>query len=83
MPMKGASDSQFVFLLAINVLVLVVGAMISGGTFIDSYNLQSMAGQLPEIGLLAIGVTLAMCAGNGGIDLSGIALANLAGHADD
>lgn len=79
MPMKGASDSQFVFLLAINVLVLVVGAMISGGTFIDSYNLQSMAGQLPEIGLLAIGVTLAMCAGNGGIDLSGIALANLAG----
>jgi simple sugar transport system permease protein len=38
-----------------------------------------MAGQVPEIGLLAIGVMLAMCAGNGGIDLSGIALANLAG----
>jgi simple sugar transport system permease protein len=34
---------------------------------------------LPEIGLLAIGVMLAMCAGNGGIDLSGIALANLSG----
>jgi simple sugar transport system permease protein len=34
---------------------------------------------VPEIGLLAIGVMLAMCAGNGGIDLSGIALANLAG----
>lgn len=79
MPMKGARDIQFVFLLVINVLVLVAGAAISGGTFIDSYNLQSMAGQLPEIGLLAIGVTLAMCAGNGGIDLSGIALANLAG----
>ena len=79
MSMKGARDIQFVFLLAINVLVLLVGAAISGGTFVDSYNLQSMAGQLPEIGLLAIGVTLAMCAGNGGIDLSGIALANLAG----
>lgn len=38
-----------------------------------------MAGQVPEIGLLAIGVMLAMCAGNGGIDLSGIALANLSG----
>jgi simple sugar transport system permease protein len=38
-----------------------------------------MASQLPEIGLLAIGVMLAMCAGNGGIDLSGIALANLSG----
>jgi simple sugar transport system permease protein len=36
---------------------------------------------VPEIGLLAIGVMLAMCAGNGGIDLSGIALANLAGVA--
>jgi simple sugar transport system permease protein len=53
--------------------------MISGGTFMDIYNLQSMAGQVPEIGLLAIGVMLAMCAGNGGIDLSGIALANLSG----
>lgn len=38
-----------------------------------------MAGQLPELGLLAIGVMLAMCSGNGGIDLSGIALANLSG----
>jgi simple sugar transport system permease protein len=38
-----------------------------------------MANQLPEIGLLAIGVMLAMCAGNGGIDLSGISLANLSG----
>ncbi|MFX5999160.1 hypothetical protein ABTF05_22530, partial [Acinetobacter baumannii] len=30
-------------------------------------------------GLLAIGVALAMISGNGGIDLSGIGLANLAG----
>src|SRR5690606_35957272 len=52
---------------------------ISGGSFLSLFNLQSMAGQVPEIGLLAIGVMLAMCAGNGGIDLSGIALANLAG----
>lgn len=77
--MKGLGDIQFLFLLAINCVVLAVGAAISGGTFVDAYNLQSMAGQLPEIGLLALGVTLAMCAGNGGIDLSGIALANLAG----
>ncbi len=77
--MSALRDSQFVFLLAINLLVLAVGAAISGGTFVEAYNLQSMAGQLPEIGLLALGVTLAMCAGNGGIDLSGIALANLAG----
>lgn len=59
--------------------MLVIGAAVSGGSFLSVYNLQSMASQLPEIGLLAIGVMLAMCAGNGGIDLSGIALANLSG----
>jgi simple sugar transport system permease protein len=40
-----------------------------------------MASQVPEIGFLAIDVMLAMRAGSGGIDLSGIALANLAGVA--
>jgi simple sugar transport system permease protein len=73
------TGGQLMALVVINVLLLMLGAMISGGTFMDIYNLQSMAGQVPEIGLLAIGVMLAMCAGNGGIDLSGIALANLSG----
>ncbi len=66
-------------LVVINLGLFVLGAYISGGSFLSLFNLQSMAGQVPEIGLLAIGVMLAMCAGNGGIDLSGIALANLAG----
>jgi simple sugar transport system permease protein len=74
-------DPQLLFLVGINLLVLLVGAVMSKGAFIDPYNLQSMAGQLPELGLLAIGVMLAMSSGNGGIDLSGIALANLAGVA--
>jgi simple sugar transport system permease protein len=73
------TGGQLVVLVAINCLVLVLGAAISGGSFLSIFNLQSMASQLPEIGLLAIGVMLAMCAGNGGIDLSGIALANLSG----
>ena len=73
------TGGQLMALVVINVLLMMLGAMISGGTFLDIYNLQSMAGQVPEIGLLAIGVMLAMCAGNGGIDLSGIALANLSG----
>ncbi|WP_180899695.1 ABC transporter permease [Martelella soudanensis] len=72
-------DGQFVMLFAINIALLVVGALISNGTYLSIFNLQSMAGQVPEIGLLAIGVGLAMCAGNGGIDLSGISLANLSG----
>lgn len=73
------TGGQLLMLVIINAVLLTLGAAISGGTFLDIYNLQSMAGQVPEIGLLAIGVMLAMCAGNGGIDLSGIALANLSG----
>lgn len=73
------TGGQLMMLLVINGLLLALGTVISGGTFLDVFNLQSMAGQVPEIGLLAIGVMLAMCAGNGGIDLSGIALANLSG----
>lgn len=73
------TGGQLVMLVAINCLLLVLGAAISDGSFLSLFNLQSMASQVPEIGLLAIGVMLAMCAGNGGIDLSGIALANLSG----
>lgn len=73
------TGGQLMMLVIINGLLLALGTVISGGTFLDIFNLQSMAGQVPEIGLLAIGVMLAMCAGNGGIDLSGIALANLSG----
>lgn len=73
------ADRQFNFLIVINLLVLAAAVSISGIGFIDAYNLQSMAIQIPELGLLAIGVSLAMISGNGGIDLSGIALANLSG----
>jgi len=73
------TGGQLAMLAVINGLLLVAGALISGGSFLSIFNLQSVASQVPEIGLLAIGVMLAMCAGNGGIDLSGIALANLSG----
>ncbi|MBC8130125.1 MAG: ABC transporter permease [Rhizobiaceae bacterium] len=73
------TGGQLLMLALINVALLGLGAAVSGGSFLAIYNLQSMASQLPEIGLLAVGVMLAMCAGNGGIDLSGIALANLSG----
>jgi len=72
-------DRQMLFLLLVNVVVFAGGAFSAGSSFTDVYNLQSMAGQVPELGLLALGVALAMISGNGGIDLSGIALANLAG----
>lgn len=70
-------DANLYVLCVLIVAILVLGGLVSGGTFLSSFNLQSMATQVPEIGLLAIGVMLAMCAGNGGIDLSGIANANM------
>lgn len=74
-------DGRLASLSVLSVILLALGYSVSGGTYLSLFNLQSMASQVPEIGLLAIGVMLAMCAGNGGIDLSGIALANLAGVA--
>ncbi|MCY0389308.1 ABC transporter permease [Robbsia sp. Bb-Pol-6] len=73
------SDPQLNFLVGINILILVAATALSHGGFLDVYNFQSMASQLPELGLLAIGVSLAMISGNGGIDLSGVGMANLAG----
>ena len=77
--MKPNWDPQLVFLALTNAALLALGAIATGNAFIGLYSLQSMASQVPEIGFLAIGVMLAMTSGNGGIDLSGIALANLAG----
>lgn len=73
------SDPQLGFLLLINFGILLVATGLSRGDFLDVYNFQSMASQMPELALLAVGVSLAMISGNGGIDLSGIGLANLAG----
>jgi simple sugar transport system permease protein len=53
-------DNHIRFLLIANVAILVVAALVSQGRFLDPYNLQSMARQLPELGLLAMGVMLAM-----------------------
>jgi simple sugar transport system permease protein len=72
------ADKQLAFLVAVNLLIVVLATAWSGGQFVGVDNLQSMASQVPELGLLSIGVTLAMISGNGGIDLSGVALANLA-----
>lgn len=74
---RALADRQLDFLVVVNVLVLVVATQLVGAQFVSGYNLSSMAMQLPELGLLAIGVMLAMISGSGGIDLSGISLANL------
>lgn len=73
------SDRQLNFLVLANALVFACAVIFAGQTFLSLYNFQSMSAQVPELALLALGVMLAMIAGRGGIDLSGIALANLSG----
>jgi simple sugar transport system permease protein len=72
-------DRQLNFLVAVNILIVIVAMIFSHGDFGGIDNVQSMASQLPEVGLLALGIMLSMISGNGGIDLSGVGLANLAG----
>src|SRR5471030_2565963 len=76
---KWLADRQLNFLVAVNLLVVLVATALSHGQFVDIDNLQSMGSQLPELGLLALGIMLSMISGNGGIDLSGVGLANLSG----
>jgi len=71
-------DNHIRFLLVANIVIIVVAALATHGLFLDSYNIKSMAKQLPELGLLAMGIMLAMISGEGGIDLSVIGIANLA-----
>ena len=73
------SDRQLTFLIAMNAAIVVLATAFSGGLFIDIDNLQSMGGQVSELGILSIAVMLAMISGSGGIDLSVVALANLSG----
>ncbi|WP_062226332.1 ABC transporter permease [Aureimonas frigidaquae] len=72
-------DRQLGFLVSVNALIILAALVLVGTSFTGLFNLQSMGAQVPELGLLALGVALAMISGNGGIDLSGIALANLSG----
>jgi simple sugar transport system permease protein len=74
---EALKDNHIRFLLVTNVVILVIATLISGGQFLDPFNLRSMARQLPEISLLAMGVMLALISGNGGIDLSVVSIANL------
>jgi simple sugar transport system permease protein len=70
-------DDNLVRLLVISVVVFVAMAALNPGRFISTLNIDSMANQFPELGILTLGVMLAMI--TGGIDLSVVGIANLAG----
>lgn len=64
-------------LLMLLVLILILLTVAIPDRFLTRVNLESMAFQLPEFGLLALAMMLAMI--TGGIDLSVVSIANLAG----
>lgn len=70
-------DQNFTILVGLTVLVYVALVPILGTRFLSASNLQSMATQVAEFGLLAIAMGLAML--TGGIDLSIVSAAVLAG----
>lgn len=63
-------------LLALLVAIFVAMAGLLGGRFVNLYNFQSLMFSAPELGLLALAMMLPMLPG--GIDLSLVAIANLA-----
>ncbi len=68
-------DPNLFRLLSMLLVVIIAMSIIKPRLFLSISNVQSMACQLPEFGIMAIGVMLAMIVG--GIDLSVVGVANL------
>ncbi|MGQ9491877.1 MAG: ABC transporter permease [Anaerolineae bacterium] len=68
-------DSQTLRLLVIAITIFTAFSVVLRDQFFSIRNLQSMAVQLPEYGILAFGIMIAML--TGGIDLSIVGAANL------
>lgn len=74
--LRGGSVAQ---LALICLLVFVAMTILAPGKFLTAYNFESMAFFMPELGILSVAMMLAML--TGGIDLSVVGVANLAGVA--
>jgi simple sugar transport system permease protein len=70
-------DGELYILIAITLAMAVIFAFVFGASMYSARNLRSMAYQIPEFGLLAMGMMLAFLIG--GIDLSIVAIANTSG----
>ncbi len=69
--------SEFSVLLLVLIGVLVLMSLLNGSNFLSLNNFQSMAFQMPELGILSLAMMITML--TSGINLSIIATANLAG----
>lgn len=72
-------DKNCVMLLLIAVAVFLVMSFLKPSAFLGPQNIQGMCTQLPEFGLISLGMMLAML--SGGIDLSLVGIANFSGIA--
>ncbi|RKX92760.1 MAG: hypothetical protein DRZ90_13520, partial [Spirochaetes bacterium] len=70
-------QNEYAMLSILIVIILLLMGILNPTRFFRIRNLQSMAFQLPELGLLSLGMMLIML--TGGINLSIIASANLSG----
>ncbi len=70
-------DQNLKRLLIITILIFALMSLFKPGKFLTLNNLESMAFQFPEFGLLSLAMLLAML--SGGIDLSVVGIANLSG----
>lgn len=64
-------------LLAVAVAALVAMSLLNPGKFLTGRNIVSMGFQFPELGLFSLAIAISMI--TGGIDLSVVSIANLAG----
>ncbi|GEK85680.1 ABC transporter permease [Microbacterium aerolatum] len=74
---RGGEGTTVLTLALLMVFTFVAASVILPGRFLSARNLEGIAMQLPEFALLAMAVMVAML--SGGIDLSIVAVANLAG----
>ena len=76
--LKGfTEDASLMRLFFIMVVAFILMTIITKGKFVTGANISSMATQFPEIGILAIAVSITMLLG--GINLSVVGIANLSG----
>ena len=70
---RGLSDTSILILALVGIVVLM--SLLNGGRFFQLRNIQSMAFQMPELGILSLAMMVTML--TAGINLSIIASANL------
>lgn len=69
-------DAAIAQLVVFTLLIFIAMSVLNAGKFLSYYNFESMTYLMPELGILCVAMMVAML--TGGIDLSIVAIANLA-----